>query len=665
MPSEWVQGSGLAARLTAPGLDLLGPDGTPVLAGLTTRVGLADGTTWTMPEGPWQALGGGAQRTGVNADGIRRPGGELALTWTLVPHPDGLLLTLALRNQGPSPLGVKWLNVLDAPWPGCWTPSTLRVAQAGWQSWSPATPPLPLRAQRALPEPPIAGPAGVPAEGFASPWVCELAPESAPGLTLGFLEATRWTGMVRLVPDWTGGRLIATCFTEGLVLAPGAEACASPLLLLEAGPSAMARYGAAVASHLGAPAPPRTAPRGWCSWYTRFGAVTEADVLRNAHVLAGRRAELAVEVVQLDDGWQPAIGDWLSTTKAFPRGLGPLVSDLRSLGFEAGLWLAPFVVGADSRVARRHPEWLLPGPDGQPVLALHNWGQRCHTLDLALPEVQAHLAQVVQTLVGAWGFRFLKLDFLYAGALPGPRAEGCSPLEAYRLGLQTIRKAAGNAFLLGCGAPTLPSVGLVDGMRVGPDVAARWWPEGGDPSAPALANALRSTFARGWMHGRWWVNDPDCLLLGAEHEGLTAAERQTWAAAVLLSGGLHFLSDEVGDLSPTARARAATVFAHTGQPATVLSTDDDGLPTRAWQGLPSWGPGAGIAALLNPADVTAVVRCDPDDWPAPPASWRFDLFAPRPRWRPWQNPVRLEIQPHGVRLWLVAPEPVERPLPRP
>jgi alpha-galactosidase len=165
------------------------------------------------------------------------------------------------------------------------------------------------------------------------------------------------------------------------------------------------------------------------------------------------------------------------------------------------------------------------------------------------------------------------------------------------------------------------------------------------------------------MHGRWWLNDPDCLLLGAEHEGLTAAERETWAAAVLLSGGLRFLSDEIGSLPPSARARAASVLAHTGQPATVLSTDDDGLPTRAWQDLLGWGPGAGIAAVLNPADEPAVVHCAADDWPAPLNGWMLDLSSLRPRWRPWQPPERLEVQPHEVRLWLVAPAPVKRSLP--
>jgi len=46
-----------------------------------------------------------------------------------------------------------------------------------------------------------------------------------------------------------------------------------------------------------------------------------------------------------------------------------------------------------------------------------------------------------------------------------------TPIQAYREGLNVIRKAVGKSFILGCGAPLLPSAGLVDGMRIGEDTA--------------------------------------------------------------------------------------------------------------------------------------------------------------------------------------------------
>jgi alpha-galactosidase len=151
-------------------------------------------------------------------------------------------------------------------------------------------------------------------------------------------------------------------------------------------------------------------------------------------------------------------------------------------------------------------------------------------LDVEQPDAREHLAHVYRTLA-AWGFRYHKLDFLYAGALGG--------LDAYRDGLRLIRDAAGpEAILVGCGAPLLPSIGLVDAMRVGPDVL----PE--DPDAtPDLAHVIRATRARSWMNGRLWVNDPDTLVVRPE-----LAERESWAAHLAGYGGVAFSSDRLATL---------------------------------------------------------------------------------------------------------------------
>ena len=89
----------------------------------------------------------------------------------------------------------------------------------------------------------------------------------------------------------------------------------------------------------------------------------------------------------------------------------------------------------------------------------------------------AWLAELAQTAVQQWGYRVLKLDFLYAAALPGVRHDaGATRAQALRRGLQAIRDGAGDAFLLGCGCPFGPAVGLVDGMRIGLDGPAAGGP---------------------------------------------------------------------------------------------------------------------------------------------------------------------------------------------
>jgi alpha-galactosidase len=279
-------------------------------------------------------------------------------------------------------------------------------------------------------------------------------------------------------------------------------------------------------------------------------------VLRANLACAG---EWPIEVFQLDDGYQTQIGDWLRCSDAFPSPLEQIAADIADAGFAPGLWLAPFLVSPVSQVAADHPEWIVRSPAGSPIVGLSNpaWSGEQHVLDTTHPEVLSHLETLAHTLVGM-GWRYLKLDFTYAPALPG-RAQDPSrtPAERVRLGYDALRRGAGDeAFILGCGAPLGPCIGVVDGMRIGPDVAPHWKPRrsvgGGTDDAPAILNAWRNVLARSFMHRRLWLNDPDCLVLRSGTR-LTERQRLTWSHAVAVSGGMVLLSDDLCRLDRKAR----------------------------------------------------------------------------------------------------------------
>jgi alpha-galactosidase len=85
-------------------------------------------------------------------------------------------------------------------------------------------------------------------------------------------------------------------------------------------------------------------------------------------------------------------------------------------------------------------------------------------------------------------------------------------------------------------------------MRIGSDVAPFWGGEG-NSDGPSMHNALRATLARMWMHGQWWTNDPDCLLVRAEDSQLTLDEVRAWASVVALSGGMVLVGDDLSRVS--------------------------------------------------------------------------------------------------------------------
>ncbi len=286
---------------------------------------------------------------------------------------------------------------------------------------------------------------------------------------------------------------------------------------------------AAVGDRLG-PGTVASIPPGWCSWSCYFGHVTEADVVENLDAVA--RLALPIEIVQIDDGYEAGIGDWLESSPRFGS-LQDVADRISAAGRRPGLWTAPFVVGEQSALAAAHPDWLVDGAD-----AGWNWHQRLRVLDVTHPAAAQHLARVYRTLSDS-GFGYHKLDFLYAGAIEGRRHDDCSPLDAYREGLRLIRSAVGpEAILLGSGAPLLPSIGLVDAMRIGPDVLSE-----APDATPDLQHVIEATRVRSWMHGRLWANDPDCLVARSE-----IAEREAWASHLESYSGLAFSSDRLATL---------------------------------------------------------------------------------------------------------------------
>ena len=112
----------------------------------------------------------------------------------------------------------------------------------------------------------------------------------------------------------------------------------------------------------GAPARGRR-PTVWCSWYHYFEQVTAADIEENLRAID--ELALAVDVVQIDDGWSPGLGEGLAPSPDFGS-LPALVDAIRASGRRAGLWLAPFLVGTPDHAGPRAPR--LAGGPGRPQL---------------------------------------------------------------------------------------------------------------------------------------------------------------------------------------------------------------------------------------------------------------------------------------------------------
>lgn len=488
-------------------------------------------------------------------------------------------LTWSVANRADDPVAVDAVALvcrIDA------VVEPLRVLRHGYQSWSPTSVAtfrldedpshaagvrsLVLGMHHADPDPAEPG-------ELRSEQVTALRDETGSVAVVGFLGGWEHDGTIRVRVARDGSDAIEVwieAFLGGAVLESSERRELHEVLLSEGegDPSPLLEAWAAA---LGSIALARVAAPyqvGWCSWYHYFHEVTEADLRANL----ARAAAWPFDVFQLDDGFQSAIGDWLTTNDAFPTSIDGIASAIAAEGRTPGIWLAPFLASPASQVAEAHPGWLAThAASRSPLVGGFNdpWGGAVHTLDTTNPEVLHHIEDVARGLVTA-GFPYLKLDFTYAPSLRGVYADPTrTPAQRVRAGFEAVRRGAGDgAFLLGCGAPLGPVPGVVDGMRIGPDVAP-WWhapadarrAAGHEAGEPSVVNAWRNTLSRSFLHRRLWINDPDCLMLRTDQTLLDAEQVRAWALAVGVSGGMALVSDDLALLGPEARALLDEVVA--------------------------------------------------------------------------------------------------------
>jgi alpha-galactosidase len=325
-------------------------------------------------------------------------------------------------------------------------------------------------------------------------------------------------------------------------------------------------------------------PTGWCSWYC-FGAQVRAEqVLANLDVMA--KGLPALKYVQIDDGYQPAMGDWLETGSAFGGGVQDVLRRIRKKGFEPAIWVAPFIAEKSSHLFRQHPDWFIKDADGQPLSAdrvtFRGWRHYpWYALDGTNPEVQKHLEELFHTLRRDWGCTYFKLDANFWGAMHGGKFHDptATRTEAYRRGMEAIRRGAGDGFVLGCNHPIWPSFGVIDGSRSSGDIKRDW---------KRFTQTARQNLNRNWQNGRLWWNDPDCVLLTGN---LPDDDYRFHASAIYATGGMLLSGDDLTKIRPDRLAMLRKLLPPSG---TAAEFEDDTLRVGRVR-----LPGRTVVCLLN------------------------------------------------------------------
>ena len=292
---------------------------------------------------------------------------------------------------------------------------------------------------------------------------------------------------------------------------------------------------------------------GYSSWYNRYEDISQQSILSD---LEGCRSMLQPgDLFQIDDGWEPAVGDWLEPDYLkFPDGMGAAARAIHDSGFLAGLWLAPFVAKKGSRVWKEHSDWFLQ-VEGKPWYCGSNWGG-FYSLDIDHPQVIAYLERVFDQVFHKWGYDLVKLDFLYAAAPFGSERETRAGrmLRAMRL----LRRLCGDKLILGCGVPVMPAFGLVDYCRISCDVGLDW--DGSKlmqlthRERVSTRQAIGNSIFRRQLNGRAYLSDPDVFFLREENLQLTPEQKHALATVNSLFGGVLLHSDDMSKWTDQAKA---------------------------------------------------------------------------------------------------------------
>lgn len=294
---------------------------------------------------------------------------------------------------------------------------------------------------------------------------------------------------------------------------------------------------------------PRTVDKikGYTSWYNYYQEISGDIILRDLRSLSAENDY--VNTFQIDDGYQTAVGDWLSIDKKkFPHGMKPIADEIHKDGLKAGIWLAPFGAQFNSNVAKQHPDWLIKDEKGKPIPVGANWGG-FYGIDFYKKDAAEYIRNCFDIILNYWGFDMVKLDFLYACSIVPMynKTRGQIACEA----MDFIRECVGDKLILGCGVWMLPCFGKVDYMRIGADMALGWkhtilrkMMHREDVSTP---NAIHNSVYRRCFNGRAFLCDPDVFLLRRTNIKFAPEQQELLAKFIKLFGGVLFMSDNVGD----------------------------------------------------------------------------------------------------------------------
>ncbi len=319
---------------------------------------------------------------------------------------------------------------------------------------------------------------------------------------------------------------------------------------------------------------------GWESWYNHYEKITQ-NLIEEDLVSLGKTENIIKTfcsdrhkplVFQVDDGWEKGLGEWEANLEKFPDGMVALASSIESKMYIPGLWLAPFIIDFRTDFAQKHLDWILKDEKGRYVEAGFSfvWGDKFgkmqprrpfsyFCLDLSRDDVLDYLDDLMETVINDWGFRYLKLDFLFAGMLYGNFKNKAASYELYDRAVKILTKRSKNkkgesVAYLGCGLPFEPSFNYFPLSRMGSDTTEKWDLYSMKPfhfaCRPSAVINMQDTLGHAFWDQSVFINDPDVIFLRYDNITLSDTEKELVAMVNYMFASQLMHSDDPSAFRP-------------------------------------------------------------------------------------------------------------------
>lgn len=319
---------------------------------------------------------------------------------------------------------------------------------------------------------------------------------------------------------------------------------------------------------------------GWESWYNHYEKITqnliEGDLEslgKTGNIIKTFCSDRKKPVVfQVDDGWEQGLGQWEADKIKFPGGMEALASAIESKMYIPGLWLAPFIIDFRTDFAQNHLDWILKDEKGKYVEAGFSlvWGAKSgkmqpgrpysyFCLDLSREDVLEYLDNLMEKVINVWGFRYLKLDFLFAGMIYGNFQNKKASYELYDRAIKILTKRTKNnkgqdVAYLGCGLPFEPSFNYFPLSRMGSDTTENWDFDALRPfrfaCRPSAVINMQDTLGHAFWDQSIFVNDPDVIFLRYDNIKMSDKQKETVAMVNFMFASQLMHSDDPSAFKP-------------------------------------------------------------------------------------------------------------------